>query len=264
MAVTWRLANSSSRRCTNPSGRSCRAKARTSNRRCRPGCRPVASIVSLNMSIAAGIAGHDRWRIALRRHARHTRATRPGRIPCASPRLPSHCGLDAGFRPRPDRTTGGTDRGAAGADRRPRGDVAGCGATGRSTPSSKPCAKQFRCPASRWRSCGRQVVLERGYGVRELGKPAQVDAHTMFIIALQRKAFTAASLRTCWGRRQAEDGRTASSTTCRGSRMSDAYVVARCASATCWRTAVAEAWARATCWLRGRPRRTRRAKSQSA
>ena len=39
-----------------------------------------------------------------------------------------------------------------------------------------------------------KVVLERGYGVRELGKPAQVDAHTMFAIASNTKAFTAAAL----------------------------------------------------------------------
>jgi len=39
-----------------------------------------------------------------------------------------------------------------------------------------------------------QVVLERGYGVRELGKPATVDAHTMFAIASNTKAFTAAAL----------------------------------------------------------------------
>lgn len=39
-----------------------------------------------------------------------------------------------------------------------------------------------------------QVVLERGYGVRELGKPAKVDAHTMFAIASNTKAFTAAAL----------------------------------------------------------------------
>ena len=39
-----------------------------------------------------------------------------------------------------------------------------------------------------------KVVLERGYGVRELGKPAKVDAHTMFAIASNTKAFTAASL----------------------------------------------------------------------
>jgi CubicO group peptidase (beta-lactamase class C family) len=38
------------------------------------------------------------------------------------------------------------------------------------------------------------VVLERGYGVRELGKPAKVDAHTMFAIASNTKAFTAAAL----------------------------------------------------------------------
>lgn len=39
-----------------------------------------------------------------------------------------------------------------------------------------------------------QVVLARGYGVRELGKPAKVDEHTMFAIASNTKAFTAASL----------------------------------------------------------------------
>ncbi len=39
-----------------------------------------------------------------------------------------------------------------------------------------------------------QVVMERGYGVRELGKPARVDAHTMFAIASNTKAFTAAAL----------------------------------------------------------------------
>ena len=39
-----------------------------------------------------------------------------------------------------------------------------------------------------------QVVMQRGYGVRELGKPAKVDAHTLFAIASNTKAFTAASL----------------------------------------------------------------------
>ena len=39
-----------------------------------------------------------------------------------------------------------------------------------------------------------QVVLERGYGVRKLGEPAKVDAHTMFAIASNTKAFTAAAL----------------------------------------------------------------------
>ncbi|WP_243049369.1 serine hydrolase [Dyella sp. RRB7] len=39
-----------------------------------------------------------------------------------------------------------------------------------------------------------QVVLEQGYGVRELGKPDAVDAHTLFAIASNTKAFTAASL----------------------------------------------------------------------
>lgn len=39
-----------------------------------------------------------------------------------------------------------------------------------------------------------QVVLAKGWGEREMGKPARVDAHTMFAIASNTKAFTAASL----------------------------------------------------------------------
>ena len=39
-----------------------------------------------------------------------------------------------------------------------------------------------------------QVVLERGWGVRELGKPAPVEADTLFAIASNTKAFTSASL----------------------------------------------------------------------
>jgi CubicO group peptidase (beta-lactamase class C family) len=39
-----------------------------------------------------------------------------------------------------------------------------------------------------------RIVLERGYGVRTLGKPEPVDAHTLFAIASNTKAFTAASL----------------------------------------------------------------------
>ena len=39
-----------------------------------------------------------------------------------------------------------------------------------------------------------QVVFERGFGVRELGKPAPVTADTLFAIASNTKAFTAASL----------------------------------------------------------------------
>ncbi|MBI5768565.1 MAG: serine hydrolase [Verrucomicrobia bacterium] len=38
------------------------------------------------------------------------------------------------------------------------------------------------------------VVLERGFGVRKLGEPARVDAHTRFAIASNTKAFTAAAL----------------------------------------------------------------------
>ncbi|NUS37521.1 MAG: serine hydrolase [Lysobacter sp.] len=39
-----------------------------------------------------------------------------------------------------------------------------------------------------------QVVLERGYGPRTIGKPQPIDAHTLFAIASNTKAFTAASL----------------------------------------------------------------------
>lgn len=39
-----------------------------------------------------------------------------------------------------------------------------------------------------------QVVLAKGYGVRELGKPELVDADTLFAIASNTKAFTAAAL----------------------------------------------------------------------
>ncbi|TPG50965.1 serine hydrolase [Rhodanobacter glycinis] len=38
------------------------------------------------------------------------------------------------------------------------------------------------------------VVMEQGFGPREIGKPAQVDAHTLFAIASNTKAFTAAAL----------------------------------------------------------------------
>ena len=39
-----------------------------------------------------------------------------------------------------------------------------------------------------------EVVFEGGFGVREQGKPEAVDAHTLFAIASNTKAFTAASL----------------------------------------------------------------------
>jgi CubicO group peptidase (beta-lactamase class C family) len=41
-----------------------------------------------------------------------------------------------------------------------------------------------------------QVVIARGYGVRELGKPQRVDADTLFDIGSNTKAFTAAALGT--------------------------------------------------------------------
>lgn len=39
-----------------------------------------------------------------------------------------------------------------------------------------------------------KVVMEQGFGVREIGKSTKVDAHTLFAIASNTKAFTAASL----------------------------------------------------------------------
>jgi CubicO group peptidase (beta-lactamase class C family) len=68
-----------------------------------------------------------------------------------------------------------------------------------------------------------KVLMERGYGLRELGKAEQVDAHTMFAIASNTKAFTAAALNMLQ-----EDGKL--KTTDRvidhlpWFRMSDAYV----------------------------------------
>ncbi len=47
-----------------------------------------------------------------------------------------------------------------------------------------------------------QVVLARGYGLRETGKPAPVDEHTTFAIASNTKAFTATALQML-----AEDGK---------------------------------------------------------
>lgn len=47
-----------------------------------------------------------------------------------------------------------------------------------------------------------RIVLERGYGVREIGKPEPVDAHTLFAIASNTKAFTATALEML-----AEDGK---------------------------------------------------------
>jgi CubicO group peptidase (beta-lactamase class C family) len=41
-----------------------------------------------------------------------------------------------------------------------------------------------------------KIVLARGYGVRELGKPAKVDADTLFDIGSNTKAFTVAALGT--------------------------------------------------------------------
>ncbi len=47
-----------------------------------------------------------------------------------------------------------------------------------------------------------EVVIERGYGLREIGKPGPVDAHTLFAIASNTKAFTATALQLL-----AEDGK---------------------------------------------------------
>ena len=39
-----------------------------------------------------------------------------------------------------------------------------------------------------------EVTLAKGYGVRKLGEPASVTSHTLFGIASNTKAFTAAAL----------------------------------------------------------------------
>ena len=68
-----------------------------------------------------------------------------------------------------------------------------------------------------------KIVLERGYGVRKLGEPARVDEHTMFAIASNTKAFTAAALSIL-----ADDGKLAMDDRVIDHlpwfRMSDAYV----------------------------------------
>jgi CubicO group peptidase (beta-lactamase class C family) len=52
-----------------------------------------------------------------------------------------------------------------------------------------------------------RIVLARGYGVRELGKPEPVDERTIFAIGSSSKAFTAAAIAitTCFGSRGATD-----------------------------------------------------------
>lgn len=68
-----------------------------------------------------------------------------------------------------------------------------------------------------------KVVLERGWGLREIGKPEPVQADTLFAIASNTKAFTATSLNLL-----AEEGKLKMSDRVidhlPGFRMSDAYV----------------------------------------
>ena len=68
-----------------------------------------------------------------------------------------------------------------------------------------------------------KVVLARGYGVRELGKPDRVDADTLFAIASNTKAFTAAALQMLADQGKLDmDGRVIDYLP--GFRMSDPYV----------------------------------------
>ena len=68
-----------------------------------------------------------------------------------------------------------------------------------------------------------KVVLARGYGVRELGKPGKVDADTVFDIASNTKAFTAGALGTLVSSGKLSwDARTVDYV--KGFRLSDAYV----------------------------------------
>lgn len=65
------------------------------------------------------------------------------------------------------------------------------------------CAVSSTFPAcgARWSATG-QIVFERGYGVRELGKPAPVEADTLFAIASNTsKARFAATFAQSAGRR---------------------------------------------------------------
>ena len=107
-----------------------------------------------------------------------------------------------------------------------------------------------------------QVVLARGYGVREIGKPEKVDAHTMFAIASNTKAFTATALQML-----AEDGKLAMDDRVIDHlpwfRMSDPYITTTCASVTCSRIAAAYRLVRAICCTGRRPT-TPRVKSPSA
>lgn len=55
--------------------------------------------------------------------------------------------------------------------------------------------KQFNVPAIAVAIVeGDRIVYEKGFGPREIGKPAQVDENTLFAIASNTKAFTAAAL----------------------------------------------------------------------
>ncbi|HEX8777524.1 MAG TPA: serine hydrolase domain-containing protein, partial [Rhodanobacter sp.] len=68
-----------------------------------------------------------------------------------------------------------------------------------------------------------KVVLAKGYGVRELGKPDKVDADTLFAIASNTKAFTAAALQMLADQGKLDmDGRVIDYLP--GVRMSDPYV----------------------------------------
>ena len=62
-----------------------------------------------------------------------------------------------------------------------------------------------------------EVVFARGYGVRELGKPARSTTHTLFAIGSTTKAMTAALVAHARGRKESSSGTRRSPVTCRGS-----------------------------------------------
>jgi len=63
-----------------------------------------------------------------------------------------------------------------------------------------------------------EVVMAAGFGVRKLGEPARVDDQTVFAIASNTKAFTAAALVILVDEGKAELGRSRRGPGCRGFR----------------------------------------------
>ena len=69
-----------------------------------------------------------------------------------------------------------------------------------------------------------KVVFAKGYGVRELGKPAPVDTHTLLRHRLDHQGDDRGARRHAGGREEGRAGTIRSPSTCRGSSSSDPYV----------------------------------------